>query len=271
MSILDQILQYKHEEVRSRRAVIDPGHLAARIAAAPAPRGFLRALEERRRALRPALICEIKKASPSKGLIRANFDPPVHARAYQAGGAACLSVLTDTPSFQGCDDDLRTASAACTLPILRKDFMVDPWQVDEARALGADAILVIMSAVDDATALALVSAARHHGMDVLVEVHDHRELERAVRLGTGLIGVNNRNLRTFEVSLHTTLDLLPHVPDGVVLVTESGIAGARDVADMIRSGVGAFLVGESLMRQADVEQATRALADVVVDAGPEHT
>jgi indole-3-glycerol phosphate synthase len=256
---LSAILAYKRDEVRGRRAARSWRDIEDQARAQPAPRGFADALASAADGGRYPLIAEIKKASPSKGLIRADFDPSALARAYAEGGATCLSVLTDGPSFQGADAYLGAARAAVALPALRKDFMVDPWQIVESRALGADAVLVIMAAVDDALASDLVATAHAHGMDVLVECHDAAEVARALRLPCGLIGVNNRNLRTFETRLETTEELAPLVPSDRRLVAESGIADVRDLQRLWRAGAGAFLVGESLMRQYDVAAATRRL------------
>ncbi|AKM07350.1 indole-3-glycerol phosphate synthase TrpC [Pelagerythrobacter marensis] len=261
MNKLDEICAVKREEVAARRtrATIDDLDRAAATAATP-PRGFARALAEKaHRGF--GLIAEIKKASPSKGLIRPDFRPAEHALAYQAGGAACLSVLTDAPHFQGHEDYLMDARAACDLPVLRKDFMVDPWQVAESRAIGADAILIIVAALDDGVMAEIEAAALERGMDVLVEVHDEAEMERAARLRSRLIGVNNRDLKTFRTDLATTERLAPLAPEGALLVGESGIATQADCQRLAAAGVRAFLVGESLMRQDDVERATRSLLE----------
>ena len=257
--ILARILATKSEEVIAAQVArpIDVVEREARAAAAP--RGFADAIRARIDAGRPAVVAEIKRASPSKGLLRDAFDPAAIAASYERAGAACLSVLTDRPFFQGAPEFLVAARDACALPVLRKEFIVDEYQVAESRALGADAILLIVAALDDARLAALEACADGFGMDVLVEVHDAAELDRALRLATPLIGINNRNLRTFNVSLHTTIELLARVPSGRIVVTESGIVTQRDVAQMRRHGVHAFLVGEAFMRAPDPGAALDAL------------
>jgi len=257
--ILAQIAEYKRVDVAGRKAARPQAQVEAAAASATPPRGFATALSARASPGHLALIAEIKKASPSKGLIRDDFDPPNLARAYAEGGAACLSVLTDGPSFQGDDADLVAARAAVTLPCLRKDFLVDPWQVAESRALGADAILVILAMVDDILAAELLSEAARLGMDALVEVHDEVEMDRAGQLGARLVGVNNRDLRTFVTDLAVTERLAAQRPENAQLVTESGIFTRADAERLSHSGAVAMLVGESLMRQPDVTAATRDL------------
>ena len=253
--ILTKIATYKREDVAARKAA----RPQVDVSAASAPRGFRAALERAHAPGRLALIAEIKKASPSKGLIREDFDPPALAKAYERGGAACLSVLTDGPSFQGADSYMTAARDATALPVIRKDFMVDPWQVAESRAMGADAILVILAMIDDSLAADLISEAARFGMDALVEVHDEAEMDRAGALGATLVGVNNRDLRTFTVDLAVTERLSAKAPKNALLVTESGIFTPADAARLEGAGASAMLVGESLMRQADVEGATKAL------------
>ena len=258
--VLARISAYKREEVAARKATLSQDTLEARARDVSPPRGFRDALQLRfEETGQPALIAEIKKASPSKGLIREDFDPPALARAYERGGAACLSVLTDGPSFQGDDAFLAAARGATSLPCLRKDFLVDPWQVAESRALGADCILIILAMVDDALAAELLAEAERFCMDALVETHDETEMERACRLGGDLVGINNRSLRTFEVDLEATERLAMLSPVKALLVAESGIFTPDDVAQVSRAHAQAVLVGESLMRQDDVEAATRAL------------
>ena len=256
MDVLARIIDTKKAEVAARKCTTSLADLDAGIAAQSRPRGFRAALEAKQG---HALIAEIKKASPSKGVIREDFDPPAHARAYAAGGAACLSVLTDEQWFQGSDDYLKAARAAVSLPVLRKDFMVDPWQATESRSIGADAILIIVAALEDSRMAEIESAAIDCGMDVLVEVHDEAELERALTLKSRLIGVNNRDLRDFTVDFQRTYDLIDKAPRDCTFVAESGLMTRADLDAMAARGVHCFLVGEALMRQDDVKAATRAL------------
>ncbi|GJL95577.1 MAG: indole-3-glycerol phosphate synthase [Hyphococcus sp.] len=257
MTILDDIITYKKTEVRIAKANTPLNALEA-LAREIKPRSFRKALEKKA-ATGFALIAEIKKASPSKGLIRKDFDPAAHAKAYEAGGAACLSVLTDGPSFQGSPDYLKQAREACRLPILRKDFMVDPYQVIEARAWGADCVLLIMACLDDTQASELMSAAKSSALDVLVETHDEEEMERAINLNASLIGINNRNLNTFKTSLQASAKLAPLAPRSALVVSESGINSHDDLVTLKGYGASAFLVGESLMRQDDIQSATQTL------------
>lgn len=260
MNKLEEICARKRAYVAERKAAVSIASLEEDAKGQSAPRGFADAIAATS-ATGFALIAEVKKASPSKGLIRTDFNPPAHATAYAAGGAACLSVLTDTPYFQGSDSYLKAARSAVDLPCLRKDFMVDPWQVLESRAIGADSILIIMAVLDDALAAEIESAAIALEMDALIEVHDEAELERALNLQSRLIGINNRNLKTFETSLEQTERLAKMVPDDRIMVSESGIASHEDCLRLAESGARAFLVGESLMRQDDVEAATRRLLE----------
>lgn len=258
-TILQNIVARKHEEVAERLQQCSLAELEQLAAAASPARGFAKAIQDAAAAQRPGVIAEIKKASPSKGVLREDFQPAEIAASYEAGGAVCLSVLTDVDFFQGHDDYLQQARAACSLPVIRKDFMVDPYQIVEARALGADCVLLIAACLDDVQMSELAATAKQHGLDVLVEVHDAAELERGLKLDTPLIGINNRNLHTFEVTLDTTLELLPQIPQGKILVTESGILHRADVELMLAHEVYGFLVGEAFMRAANPGQELKRL------------
>lgn len=257
--VLTKICADKREHIAACKATASLSEHESRAKAADAPRGFYKALSAAKDAGHYGLICEVKKASPSKGLIRADFNPATIARAYEAGGATCMSVLTDIPYFQGADEYLVAARSAVSLPTLRKDFMLDPYQIVEARGLGADCILLIMAALSDNQAKELEDAAMLHEMDILIEVHNHEELERALMLSSPLIGINNRNLKTLGVSLDVTQELCKYVPEGRMCVGESGLSSPQDLATCKEFGVNSFLIGESLMRQDDIELATKTL------------
>jgi indole-3-glycerol phosphate synthase len=258
-TILDTIAVYKREEVAAAKAERPLRGLLTEAREAPAPRGFRAALEAARTRKKPGLIAEIKKASPSQGVIRADFDPEKLARAYERGGATCLSVLTDSPSFQGAPEDLSVARQATHLPVLRKDFMLDPYQIVQSRALGADCVLIIMAMVSDETAAHLLGAAREWGMDTIVEVHDEDEMARALKFDAGLIGINNRNLKTFVTDIETTIRLHPLVPKDRHVVAESGLSKPEDLTKLAKAGISSYLIGESLMRADNVEAATHSL------------
>jgi indole-3-glycerol phosphate synthase len=258
-TILDKIAAYKREEVKAAKADQPLRVLITQAREASAPRGFRAALEAAKKRKKPGLIAEIKKASPSQGVIRADFDPEKIARAYERGGAACLSVLTDTPSFQGAPEDLIVARQATHLPVLRKDFMLDPYQIVQSRALGADCVLVIMAMLTDETVAQLLGAAREWGMDAIIEVHDEDELNRAQEFEFGLIGINNRNLKTFVTDIETTIRLQPLVPAGRHIVAESGLSKPEDLSKLAKAGISSYLIGESLMRAENVEAATHSL------------
>ena len=258
-TILEKIAAYKRDEVAAAKLERPLRTLLMEAREAPAPRGFRAALEAARKRKRPGLIAEIKKASPSQGVIRADFEPEKLARAYERGGATCLSVLTDSPSFQGAPEDLIVARQATHLPVLRKDFMLDPYQIVQSRALGADCILVIMAMVTDETAAQLLGAAREWGMDAIIEVHDEREMARALEFDAGLIGINNRDLKTFVTDIETTIRLYPLVPKKRHVVAESGLSKSEDLTKLAKAGISSYLIGESLMRADNVEAATHAL------------